>query len=216
MIKRFHRIGIFGGTFNPIHYGHIAMADAAYKQLKLDKVLFMPAKNPPHKTNQQVTDEAFRCDMCKLAIKDYTYFEFSDFEIKRDGLSYSAVTLTMLQDIFSAKYGKNKFEIFFIIGADSFYDIEKWYKPEIVLANCHLIVAPRSDEREENTSLNAHRDYLCNKYNANITLICAPLVNVSSSAIRTAFHEENIENSSLRQYINDEVYNYICDKKLYN
>lgn len=211
MTNKKHKIGIFGGTFNPIHIGHIAMAKAALEQLKLEKVLFLPAKNPPHKTSQEITDEKLRCEMCKLAIKDYDYFEFSDFEIKRDGLSYSAVTLTLLQEIFTEKYGKNNYEICFIIGADSFYDIEKWYKPEIVLTNCHLIVAPRSDEREETTSLEAHRTYLVSKYKAKITLIKAALVNVSSSEIRQSFKEHK----PLKEFLNPEVYNYIIEAKLY-
>lgn len=206
-----HKIGIFGGTFNPIHTGHIAMADAAYKQLKLEKVLFMPAKNPPHKTNQEVTDETMRYDMCCLATSAYDYFEVSDFELKREGLSYSAITLTLLQEIFAKQYGADKFEIYFIIGADSFYDIEKWYKPEIVLANCNLVVAPRSDERQEKTSLKAHKSYLSNKYNAQISLLKAALVNVSSSAIRASFKEK----TPLKDFLNEDVYNYICEAKLY-
>ena len=209
--KNIHKIGIFGGTFNPIHLGHIAMAKEAYLQLKLEKVLFMPAKNPPHKTGQEITDEAARCEMCRLAIQDYRYFEYSDFEIKREGLSYSAVPLTLLQEIFTAEYGKNNFEIYFIIGADSFYDIEKWYKPEIVLAKCNLAVAPRSDERQEKKSLEAHRDYLCRKYNAQIFLLDAPLVNISSSAIRQSFKDK----APLKEFLNEEVYKYIAEAKLY-
>lgn len=209
--KNIHKIGIFGGTFNPIHLGHIAMAKAAYLQLKLEKVLFMPAKNPPHKTGQEISDEAARCKMCRLAIQDYRYFEYSDFEIKREGLSYSAVTLTLLQEIFTKEYGKDNFEIYFIIGADSFYDIEKWYKPEIVLAGCNLAVAPRSDKRQEKKSLEAHSDYLCRKYNAKIFLLDAPLVNISSSAIRQSFKDK----VPLKEFLNENVYNYIVEAKLY-
>ncbi|MGN0480760.1 MAG: nicotinate (nicotinamide) nucleotide adenylyltransferase [Lachnospiraceae bacterium] len=209
--NNFHKIGIFGGTFNPIHLGHIAMAKAAYRQLDLEKVIFMPAKNPPHKTNQAIADEAARCEMCRLAIQDYKYFEYSDFEIKREGLSYSAVTLTLLQEIFTKKYGKDNFEIYFIIGADSFYDIEKWYKPEIVLANCNLTVAPRSDKRQEKLSLEAHRDYLYSRYNAKIFLLDAPLVNISSSAIRQSFKDK----APLKEFLNEGVYNYIAEAKLY-
>ncbi len=206
----FHRIGIFGGTFNPIHQGHIAMARAAYEQLSLEKVIFMPAKNPPHKTGAVITDEKLRCTMCELAIKHYSYFECSRFELEREGLSYSAVTLTLLNERFKEQY-HGEYEIYFIIGADSFYNLEKWYQPQTVLEQCVLTVAPRSDERSEKISLLAHKKHLCSRYNANIRLLDCPLVDISSSMIRQSFHE----NRPLKEFLDQSVYDFIVKNGLY-
>ena len=103
-----------GGTFNPVHIAHISMAEAAYRQAKLDKVLFMPSKKPPHKQDINIISEKHREAMVKLAIRGIPYFEYSDFEFKREGTTYSAQTLELL-----CRQNPDD-SYFFIMGGDSF------------------------------------------------------------------------------------------------
>src|SRR5574344_2351720 len=93
-------IGILGGTFDPIHNGHIMLAKEAYEQFLLDKIWVMVSKNPPHKSGKKVSDSIKRSEMVKLAIKNYPYMEFSDFELKREGYIYTSDTLTLLKQIY--------------------------------------------------------------------------------------------------------------------
>lgn len=197
------RIGILGGTFNPIHLGHINMAKSAYRQCGLDKVLIMPAKNPPHKVGKIIASEEHRSNMCRLAIQDYPYMEFSDFEIKRDGLSYSVITLTLLK--------KQYDELFFIIGADSLYDMENWYQPDRVLALATMVVIPREDARESILDLRAQADYLEDKYNANIVIVDCPKIDISSTAVRKSFEV----GEPMAEALDSRVYEYIVKEKLY-
>ncbi|MCR5607668.1 MAG: adenylyltransferase/cytidyltransferase family protein, partial [Lachnospiraceae bacterium] len=90
------KIGIMGGTFNPVHNAHIKLALSAYEELNLDKVLFMPSKKPPHKDNNVILSDEVRSDMIKLAIKPYNFFEFSDFELIRNTTTYTSETLELL------------------------------------------------------------------------------------------------------------------------
>ena len=129
------RIGILGGTFNPIHLGHIELARTAYRELNLDKVWFMPSKNPPHKDNDSIASETDRVNMINLAIQDYDYFEVSDIELKREGITYTSDTLEYLQE----KYSEDTF--YFIIGADSLINIEKWHRPDMLFRLTTFVVA---------------------------------------------------------------------------
>lgn len=210
MVKTTRKIGIFGGTFNPIHLGHIAMAKAAYEQLSLEKVCFMPAKNPPHKTGELIIVEELRCEMCELAINGFDFFSCSRFELEREGLSYSAVTLTLLNELFKQKYGD--YEIYFIIGADSFYNILKWYQPETVISQCILAVAPRTDTNNEKVGLLKQKEYLTDKFNADIRLLDCPPVDISSSMIRQSFRDKQ----PLKEYLDEKVYDFIVRNGLYN
>ena len=93
-------IGILGGTFDPIHKGHLALGQQAYEQFKLDQIWFMPSSLPPHKRAQKVTEGTERQDMVKLAIRDYPWFQYSDFEFRRHGNSYTAQTLMLLKEAY--------------------------------------------------------------------------------------------------------------------
>lgn len=129
-------IGLLGGTFDPIHNGHLYLAKEVLKKLSLDKVIFMPTYIPPHKKGARVTPARHRYNMVKLAIKGNKRFELSDMEMKRKGRSYSIQTLKALRK----KIGP-KAEIFFITGSDSLKDLNKWkdYR-EILALSCFVVV----------------------------------------------------------------------------
>ena len=137
-------IGIMGGTFDPIHNGHLLLGKQAYEEYKLDQIWFMPSGTPPHKKDHKVTDVKDRVAMVQLAIKKFPFFYCSDFEIQRPGNTYTAQTLQLLHQ----EYPKHRF--YFIVGADSLYQIEKWYHPAEVLV-CSIakrwIYLPESCEK---------------------------------------------------------------------
>src|SRR5690554_331928 len=120
------KIGILGGTFDPIQNAHLVLAECSYEQFDLDRVWFMPSKNPPHKINKYIESKEHRSNMIKLAIEDNPHFEFSDFELMRQGLTYTTDTLLMLNQ----EYTDVKF--YFIIGEDSLFDLENWKKPHLL------------------------------------------------------------------------------------
>ena len=131
------KIGIMGGTFDPIHNGHLAIGRQAYQEYGLNQIWYMPSGHPPHKKNHEVTEPEFRLAMTELGIQDHKEFICSDFEIRRNGNTYTAQTLELL----SKEYPSHRF--YFIIGADSLYDIETWYEHQKVMELAVLLVAPR-------------------------------------------------------------------------
>ncbi len=137
--KKKERIGILGGSFNPIHSYHIQLAQQAFKEYGLDKVLFIPTKQPPHKKLSAVADDK-RQEMVELAIAGHKNFEISLVEMEREGVTYSVDTLTWLKEHF-----KNS-EWFFIIGEDTLYQLHTWKNAEEVYAMCTFLVAPREVE----------------------------------------------------------------------
>lgn len=132
------RIGILGGTFDPIHLGHLHLAKKVRDKLSLDKVIFIPTNLPPHKKNIKVTQARHRYNMVKLAIENYKRFEVSGVELKRKGRSYSVETLKH----FRKRYGASA-EIFFITGSDSLIDIDKWKSFKRILRLCKFVVVKR-------------------------------------------------------------------------
>ncbi len=128
---------ILGGTFNPIHYGHLRVSEEVRETLELDKVIFIPTFIPPHKEEGSSASPEHRLEMTRLAVKDNPSFEVSDMEIKRGGRSYSVATLKEL-------YEKSpEIEINFIVGADSFNDITTWREYEEIFKLTNLVVVPR-------------------------------------------------------------------------
>ncbi len=132
------RIGVFGGTFDPIHEAHLRIANAALKQMRLDKVLFVVAAHPPHKSRRKLHASAEeRLAMVEAALADEPQFEASRVELDREGPSYTAETLEILQQQHPTA------TLFLILGLDSLVDLPKWRDPERILAVAHLLVAPR-------------------------------------------------------------------------
>ncbi|MDU2490130.1 MAG: nicotinate-nucleotide adenylyltransferase [Clostridium celatum] len=197
------RYGMMGGTFNPIHLAHLYIAYEAKETLNLDKVIFMVAGNPPHKKESSVIDSNYRYDMVKMAIKDYPDFEISDYEIQKQGYSYTYETLKYL------KGDEGEVELFFIAGADSLMDIEKWKNPELVLSNCTFVAFNRGEYDKE--TLEKQKEKLQDKYNSNIILLDINNLDISSSMIR----ERIINGKRVDFFIPQKVIKYIEQNNLY-
>lgn len=136
------KIGLFGGTFDPVHNGHIAIAMAARDRLQLDKTVLIPAGDPPHKAMKKVTDKWHRLHMAELAFLPLGSCDISDYEVKKDTPSYSVDMLRHFQNI----YPDN--ELFFIIGADSFADLPTWWHYRELLQLCSIVVVSRPDTKK--------------------------------------------------------------------
>ncbi|MCQ2513342.1 MAG: nicotinate-nucleotide adenylyltransferase, partial [Lachnospiraceae bacterium] len=132
------KIGILGGTFDPIHYGHLILAETAYDRFHLDKVLIMPAGDPYFKDLDKVGADLHRAEMTKIAIWDNPHFEYSDLELKREGNTYTVDTLRILHE----EYPND--ELFFIIGSDTLYQMEKWNRPEEIFSLATFLTSTRN------------------------------------------------------------------------
>ena len=204
MSKATKKIGIMGGTFDPIHMGHLILGEKAYEQLELDKVLFMPCGNPPHKRNRKgrATDEQ-RAEMVRLAIEDNPHFELSLIEMHEEGYTYTYRTLEQLNK------ANPDTEYYFIIGADSLYDFDTWCRPDRICKAASLLVATRNAVPEE--SLKEQMLYLEEKYKGNFIQLHTPNLEISSQTLRDWIRQ----GKSVRYYLVDEVYTYIREEGIY-
>lgn len=197
------KVGILGGTFDPIHLGHLIIAENAYDECGLENVLVMPSGQPPHKENSTISDEKHRSTMVKLSIAGNKHLEYSDFELNRKGYIYTADTLKLL----TSKHPDTHF--YFILGEDSLLDIEKWYEPAGIMELCSIVVTHRNDG--DDTLLNKHIEYLKCKYKADIIKLDVPLIDISSTNIR----ERVSQGKTIRYFVNSEVESYIYKNNLY-
>ena len=197
------RIGLMGGTFDPVHYVHLMLAENAYTQYDLDEVVLLPSGDPPHKTKRHITSAAMRYDMLRLASEGIPYFTISDMEIRRNGYSYSAQTLTELR----AQHPDTDY--YFIMGGDSIFQIETWYHPEIVMKSCIILAAIR--DQVSMTDFEARIAYLEKTYGADIRLLNLPDMMLSSSEMR----QRVAEGKSIRFMTPDPVIDYIKSNNLY-
>jgi len=199
------KIGIMGGTFNPIHYGHLFLAEHAYEQMELDEILFMPSNHPPHKASKDIVSNEHRKTMVALAIKDNPHFTLSTLELEREGTTYTVDTLEILTK------EQPEAEFFFIVGADSFFAIPYWKNPERILELCSLVVFER-DHVEQDQMLK-QLEFLTSTYpGAKIFLLKMPTIQISSKKIR----ERIAENKSIRYYVPADVQDYIEKHNLYS
>ena len=194
------RTGIIGGTFNPIHVGHLILAENAYDKLGLDKVLFMPTGRSYLKDPSSILSAADRIELIREAIKGNDHFELSEYETAKTGNTYTCETLSELNRLYPNE------EFYFIIGEDSIYSIESWKDPQTIFDNCILVVAPRDHEPDD--KLINIKDHLREKFDAEIVLLDAPDIDISSSMIRKRIEE----NRTIRYYVSDEVRDIIIKK----
>mgnify|MGYP004567336233 FL=1 len=197
------KIGIMGGTFNPIHNVHLLMAEEAARQFKLDEVWFMPSKNPPHKKGADIVSAAHRTRMICHAIEGNPKFVFSDLELRREGTTYTSDTLEIIEK------ENPDCEIYFILGGDSLREIETWHKPAFVMRHCHILAADREDETGK--QLKEKAEELRKTYKAEISFIKMPLIDISSSELRRQLQK----GQSVDYRIPDAVMKYIRFHSLY-
>ena len=134
------KIGVLGGTFDPIHDGHLALGQAACDLLHLDRVLFVPAARPPHKVNDRVTDAVIRCEMVQLAIAGNPHFELSRAELDRPGLSY---TIETLRDLAATAAPGKPHELYLILSVESLLGFHEWEDPTAILDLARVAALPR-------------------------------------------------------------------------
>lgn len=195
------KIGIMGGSFDPVHNAHIKLALHAYKELQLDKVIFIPAYIQPFKKDKKVTDEAHRMSMLKLGLMEYPYFEVSDIEITLQGNSYTARTLTELSKEYS--------DMVFIMGADSYMSLERWYHPEIIFEKAEIACAVRDDQDLELLRAKSHEYEV--KFNGVTHFLNMPRTDISSTEIR----EKVANDEDMGDLLPSKVLDYIKEHNLY-
>lgn len=172
------KIGIMGGTFDPIHNGHLMLGEYAYRQFDLDEVWFMPNGCPPHKDHARIgINASARMQMVELAIADRSYFLLEDYELQKKSVSYSYATLEHLKE----RYKEHEF--YFIIGADSLFSFERWVHPERIAKSCTILAAYR-DEKNDRSVMEEKMAELKRHYQAQIALLETPMMPVSSSELR--------------------------------
>ncbi len=192
------KVGIMGGSFDPIHNRHIELAKAALKEYKLDSILFIPSGNPPHKDGLSAS-AGERMQMIRLAISNYKDFCVSNIELTRSGKSYTVDTMNQL-----TKENPDT-EYYYIIGEDSLNNLENWYKPLELFKLCNFIVAKRDNNIETETSLKEFTDMGAKFFMLNLSPI-----NISSTKIR-----EDLKNNYFSSDIPIPVFEYIYDMGLY-
>lgn len=175
-MKNGKKIGILGGTFNPIHCGHLYLAESAMKAASLDEVLFIPSGLSYMKNQREILSPVDRMEMVKLAIRDYPNFNTSSIEINKVGNSYSYETILELKEQY------RDVEFFFLTGADTLFSMERWKNPDIIFREVAILAAYRIGVSLE--ALQQQISYLQGKYAANIHLTAITHVDISSTDIR--------------------------------
>ncbi len=215
---KFMRLGLFGGTFNPIHLGHLRAGMEIQEAFSLDRLLFIPTAVPPHKKSDGLLSFAHRLKMVRLAIPDHSFLKASDAEKKRKGKSYSIQTLRL----FKNKYG-SRVDLYFIIGLDAFWEINTWKEYRELFALSHFIVMDRPGYRS-----NRIKEFLIQEISPEIRyypkerrflhpsgfsvyLFPVTLMDISSTRVRSLRQK----NRSIRYLVPEKVEEYILRKNLY-
>ena len=194
------RIGIFGGTFNPPHKGHIAAAEAFLKAAELDELIIMPAFIPPHKDYDTSVSCEKRLKMCELAFGGIPKTKVSDIEISRGGKSYTYLTL---QELSSPEY-----ELYFLCGTDMILTMGNWKNPEIIFSLAKICYIRRENDQDTANLIERKCKEYLDQYGSSVLPIEADVIEVSSSEIRS-----NLQ--SMSHYLSDEVVEYISEAGLY-
>ena len=188
------KVGVFGGTFDPVHYGHLITALAVKEIRSLDKIIFIPSFIAPHKTDRLSSSPLHRIEMLKLAIKGIPYFDYSDYEIKKEGVSYTIDTLKFLQN----KYD----DIELIIGYDNLLEFSTWKDPVEILKMMKLVVLKRKVQNEP-----IEKD----KFDYASEIIETPTIEISATNIRKRVRN----NLPINFLVPDAVMEYINHFNLY-
>lgn len=195
------RIGLFGGTFDPIHVGHLILAEQCREQAALDQVLFIPAARPPHKCDQPLTPFAQRVEMLELAIAGHPPFAIDKLELDRPGPSFTVDTLETL------RHRQPGDELFLMVGADSLRDFPSWFQPERIATLATLLVVPRPEDQLATTANLANLPQIT----VRLQHIHMPPIGIAARDLR----QRVAEGRSVRFFVPRAVEAYIEEKKLY-
>jgi len=212
-----NKIGVFGGTFNPVHKGHEITAIEFYNKFNLDKLLIIPANIPPHKKNDGDISPQCRFEMCRICFDKYKnlqgnhgYYniEVSDIEMKKDGVSYTFDTLTTLREV----YPSDSNLIYFLVGSDMFLYLEYWHKYKELLKMCVFTVAFRNENGKDRDEVFRLRGKLMDQ-GYKIELLDNSAFEISSTELREKIKDNEV--GGLPDYLSPEVLNYIKERKIY-
>lgn len=196
------RLGILGGTFDPIHIGHLILAEEARYQLKLDRVLLAPAADPPHKRAQGKSPAEHRVRMVELAIADNPHMALSRIDVDRPGPHYTLDLVRLLQE----QYGPSA-ELYFLMGLDSLVDLPTWHRPVDLMQQCRLVAFSRPDADFNWTALEAALPGVRSR----VDLLIMPLVQISGRDLR----QRAREGRPLRYLVLPKIEQYIHEHLLY-
>jgi nicotinate-nucleotide adenylyltransferase len=196
------RVGLLGGTFDPIHVGHLIVAEEARTRLDLSQVFFVPAGQPPHKLKQEITRSERRLAMIELAIAGNESFAISRLDVDRPGPAYSIDTIRLFREAWGGDV-----EPYFIVGGDSLSELPTWHQPERLIRLCHVVAVPRPGYQVRLDEL----DRTLPGAASLIQVLEAPLVDISSTEIRQRVREGR----SIRYLVPDAVERYIREHRLY-
>jgi nicotinate-nucleotide adenylyltransferase len=196
MAQKLKRIGIFGGSFDPPHVGHLVIAEMARRALKLDAVFLVPAYQPPHKDGSHASTARDRLAMTKLSVLGNPGLRVYDLELRRKGISYTIDTVRAFRKRFSSS------ELFLIIGSDSLRQFDTWKSPAEILAEATLLVYRRPRSGRPNAGLHSR----------NVSFIKGPSMEISSSDIRKRIQR----GKSIRYLVRDNVRQFIEKRKIYS
>ncbi len=212
------RVGIFGGTFDPVHVGHLRVAEEALEALDLHRIIFIPAADPPHKERQDILPFEHRWRMLALSLAGNPRFHMSDVEQKMAGKSYSVLTLQELR-----KNSGSREDYFFLVGLDSFLELDTWYRYRELFSLAHLVVLRRPGYKEGEVEEflgqkvspayqpdAQERSFLHPSF-CSVHLVDNTHLDISSTFVRGLVHRAR----SIRYLVADEVMSYIEDHKLY-
>jgi len=196
------RVGVLGGTFDPIHNGHLIAAEEVRAQLKLDRVVFVPAGLPPHKLTEHVSSVGHRLAMVQLAIAGNPYFTVSRVDIDRFGPCYTVDTIRLLRDEWGADV-----ELYFIVGSDSLADLPTWHKPDRLIKLCRLAVVERPGYRVDVEELERMLPGIASR----VHFINSPQIDISSTDIQRRVRE----GLPIKYQVPEAVEDYIYEHALY-
>lgn len=196
------KIGLMGGSFDPIHNGHLVLAEQVRTRFQMDKIIFIPSGNPPHKVNHASKED--RYNMTKLAIEDNEFFELSTIELDQDHKTYTIDTVKRLRE----EFGEDT-EVFFITGADMIIDLPTWKHFDELVTICKFIGSTRPGI--EDTQLSEQINALVRDFKADITITQVPALAISSTDIRRRIKY----NLSIRYLLPKETEAYIYKHQLY-
>ncbi len=198
-------IGIIGGSFDPIHYGHLLLAEQARDGAGLDQVIFMPARISPFKLTKPPVADHHRYEMVRHAIKENPAFTISDIELKKEGPSYTYETLKTCKSLAGADT-----KIFFICGTDSFISLEQWYAAESIFKEFSLVVGARP--RYKDKSRDDMVEKITKLYGTEIKKIHMPKIDISSTDIKQRIEEGR----SIKYLLPLAVEEYIHENRIYS